>query len=56
LIGVSGFILGYGALRLLSVILTEGREYIFAPVAQFAQRSVATATFTHMHRLSLRFN
>ena len=56
LIGVSGFILGYGALRLLSVILTEGREYIFAPVAQFAQRSVATATFTHMHRLSLRFH
>lgn len=56
LVGVSGFIIGYGALRLLSVILTEGREYIFAPVAQFAQRSVATGTFSHMHRLSLRFH
>ena len=55
-VGIIGFILGYGALRLFSVILTEGREYIFAPVAQFAQRSVATATFTHMHRLSLRFH
>ncbi len=55
-VGIIGFILGYGALRLFSVILSEGREYIFAPVAQFAQRSVATATFTHMHRLSLRFH
>lgn len=55
-VGVIGFVLGYGALRLLSVILTEGREYIFAPVAQFAQRSIATGTFKHMHRLSLRFH
>lgn len=55
-VGIIGFILGYGALRLVSVILTEGREYIFAPVAQFAQRSVATATFSHMHKLSLRFH
>lgn len=55
-IGVLGFILGYGALRLFSVIMSEGREYIFAPVAQFAQRSVATATFRHMHTLSLRFH
>ncbi len=55
-IGVIGYVLGYGALKLLSVILTEGREYIFAPVAQFAQRSVATATFAHMHNLSLRYH
>lgn len=55
-VGIIGFILGYGLLRLFSVILTEGREYIFAPVAQFAQRSVATATFSHMHQLSMRFH
>jgi ATP-binding cassette subfamily B protein len=55
-VGIIGFILGYGLLRLFSVMLTEGREYIFAPVAQFAQRSVATATFSHMHQLSLRFH
>lgn len=55
-IAIIGFILGYGALRLFSVILSEGREYIFAPVAQFAQRSIATATFKHMHKLSLRFH
>jgi ATP-binding cassette subfamily B protein len=55
-LGIFAFILGYGALRVFSVLLTEGREYIFAPVAQFAQRSVATATFKHMHVLSLRFH
>ncbi len=55
-IGVIGFVVGYGALKLLSVMLTEGREYIFAPVAQFAQRSVATGTFAHMHNLSLRYH
>ncbi|WP_416878239.1 ABCB family ABC transporter ATP-binding protein/permease [Litorimonas sp.] len=55
-IAIIGFIIGYGALRLFSVILSEGREYIFAPVAQFAQRSIATATFKHMHKLSLRFH
>ena len=55
-IAILGFVLGYGALRLFSVMLSEGREYIFAPVAQFAQRSIATATFKHMHRLSLRFH
>lgn len=55
-IAVIGFILGYGVLRLVSVIFSEGREYIFAPVAQNAQRSIATATFKHMHKLSLRFH
>ena len=53
---IIGFTLGYGALRLLSVLFSEGREYIFAPVAQSAQRAVATETFAHMHRLSLRYH
>ncbi len=48
--------LGYGGLRLLSILFSEGREYIFAPVAQAAQRAVATATFAHMHKLSLRYH
>lgn len=47
---------GYGGLRLLSVMLSEGREYIWAPVGQKAQRSVATATFAHLHNLSLRYH
>jgi len=49
-------ILAYGGLRLVSVMLSEGREYIFAPVAQHAQRSIATLTFAHLHKLSLRYH
>ncbi len=49
-------VLGYGGLRLLATMFSEGREYIFAPVAQSAQRAVATQTFAHMHRLSLRYH
>ena len=50
------FILAYGGLRLASIMLSEGREYIFAPVAQHAQRSIATLTFGHLHKLSLRYH
>ena len=53
---ILSLIFGYGALRLLATIFSEGREYIFAPVAQSAQRAVATETFAHMHRLSLRYH
>ena len=53
---IIALVLGYGGLRLLATILSEGREYIFAPVAQSAQRAVATETFAHMHRLSLRYH
>lgn len=49
-------ILAYGGLRLASIMLSEGREYIFAPVAQHAQRSIATLTFGHLHKLSLRYH
>ncbi len=55
-LGIIGLILAYGGLRLFSVMLSEGREYIFAPVAQYAQRAVATSTFAHLHRLSLRYH
>ena len=54
--GIIIFILAYGGFRLFSVILSEGREYIFAPVAQYSQRAVATATFAHLHKLSLRYH
>ena len=53
---VSALILGYGGLRFLSVLISEAREYFFTPVGQFAQRSVATATFAHLHKLSLRYH
>ena len=54
--GIGVFILGYGGIRLLSVMINEGREYIFAPVGQHAQRTVATSTFAHLHKLSLRYH
>ncbi len=53
---IIALVLGYGGLRLLATLFSEGREYIFAPVAQSAQRAVATETFAHMHRLSLRYH
>jgi len=55
-LGIIALILAYGGFRLFSVMLSEGREYIFAPVAQYAQRAVATSTFAHLHRLSLRYH
>ena len=53
---IIALIFGYGGLKLLSTVLNEAREYIFAPVGQRAQREVATATFAHLHKLSLRFH
>lgn len=53
---IFALVLGYGGLRLLARIFSESREYIFAPVAQSAQRTVATTVFAHMHRLSLRYH
>jgi len=53
---IIALILGYGGLRFISVLISEVREYLFTPVGQFAQRSVATATFAHLHKLSLRYH
>ena len=47
---------GYGGLKFLNVLISEGREYLFTPVGQFAQRSSATAAFAHLHNLSLRYH
>ncbi|MEP3889028.1 MAG: ABC transporter ATP-binding protein/permease [Hellea sp.] len=55
-LGIIGLIVAYGGFRLFSVILSEGREYVFAPVAQYAKRAVATSTFAHLHKLSLRYH
>ena len=54
--GLILLILAYGGFRLFSVVLSEGREYVFAPVAQYAKRAVATSTFAHLHKLSLRYH
>ncbi|MDE1712075.1 metal ABC transporter permease, partial (plasmid) [Chromobacterium amazonense] len=46
---------GYGVARLLSGVLGEFRDAIFARVIQGAVRSVARNVFRHLFRLSLRF-
>ncbi len=51
-----GIILGYGLARVLQQAFGELRDYIFANVAQHAQRTVALETFRHLHSLSLAFH
>ncbi|WP_284178741.1 ABC transporter ATP-binding protein/permease [Rhabdaerophilum sp. SD176] len=46
----------YGLTRILMVVFTQVREGLFAKVAMNAVRRLALRTFTHMHRLSLRFH
>ncbi|RZV43438.1 MAG: ABC transporter ATP-binding protein/permease [Acidimicrobiales bacterium] len=53
---ISALILGYGGLRFVSILISEAREYLFTPVGQYAQRQIATATFAHLHKLSLRYH
>jgi ATP-binding cassette subfamily B protein len=47
---------GYGLARLLSSVLGELRDAIFARVVQGAVRTVAREVFSHLFRLSLRFH
>ena len=49
-------ILGYGLLRVASAGFGELRDAIFASVQQRTTRRVGLDTFSHMHRLSLRFH
>lgn len=49
-------ILAYGGGRVLSQLFGEFRDFIFARVAQHAQRVIALQTFQHLHSLSLRFH
>ena len=49
-------IVGYALLRTASAGFGELRDAVFAAVQQRTVRRVALRTFTHMHRLSLRFH
>lgn len=49
-------LLAYGALRLLTSVFTELREWVFSKATQGATRQVALRTFEHLHALSLRFH
>jgi ATP-binding cassette subfamily B protein len=46
----------YGVSRLAMTGLTQLRDVIFTPVGQRALRTLALQTFTHIHRLSMRYH
>jgi ABC-type transport system involved in Fe-S cluster assembly fused permease/ATPase subunit len=52
----AGLLVAYGLLRLSTSLFTELRELVFSRATQGASRSIALATFEHLHALSLRFH
>lgn len=49
-------IIAYGVARVTAQGFGELRDFIFARVAQFAQRTVGIITFRHLHNLSMSFH
>lgn len=54
--GAVGLTLAYGVARAMSVGFQQLRDVIFARVGQRALRKLALETFTHIHRLSMRYH
>ena len=54
--GAVGLTIAYGMARLMTVGFQELRDAIFVRVGQRALRRLALETFTHIHRLSLRYH
>ncbi|MBI1218748.1 MAG: ATP-binding cassette domain-containing protein [Rhodobacteraceae bacterium] len=55
-IGAIGLTIAYGIGRLFNVGFGELRDAIFVRVGQRALRQLALETFTHIHRLSMRYH
>ncbi len=55
-LGAVGLTVAYGVARLGAVGFGELRDAIFVRVGQRALRQLALETFTHIHRLSLRYH
>ncbi|WP_380052921.1 ABCB family ABC transporter ATP-binding protein/permease [Falsihalocynthiibacter sp. SS001] len=55
-IGAVGITVAYGLARALTVGMNQLRDVIFARVGQRALRQLALETFTHIHRLSMRYH
>lgn len=55
-LGAIGLTVAYGVARLCGVLFGELRDAIFVRVGQRALRQLALETFTHIHRLSLRYH
>ncbi|WP_212525834.1 ABC transporter ATP-binding protein/permease [Actibacterium sp. MT2.3-13A] len=54
--GAIGLTVAYGMARLMTVGFQQLRDAIFARVGQRALRQLALETFTHIHRLSMRYH
>ena len=54
--GAIGLTVAYGLARFGSVAFGEVRDWVFVRVGQRALRKLALETFTHIHRLSMRFH
>ncbi|KAJ55653.1 metal ABC transporter permease [Actibacterium mucosum KCTC 23349] len=54
--GAVGLTVAYGVARLMTSGFQQLRDAIFAKVAQRALRQLALQTFTHIHRLSMRYH
>ncbi|MEL6958856.1 MAG: ABC transporter ATP-binding protein/permease [Pseudomonadota bacterium] len=55
-LGAVGLTVAYGGARALNVGFQQLRDVIFASVGQRALRQLALETFTHIHRLSMRYH
>ncbi len=54
--GAVGLTVAYGVARLGAVAFNELRDALFVRVGQRALRQLALETFTHIHRLSMRYH
>ncbi|WP_319824114.1 ABC transporter ATP-binding protein/permease [Thalassovita sp.] len=55
-LGAVGLTIAYGMARLMSNGFQQLRDAVFAVVGQRALRALALETFTHIHRLSMRYH
>ena len=55
-LGAIGLTVAYGLARFGSVAFGEVRDWVFVRVGQRALRKLALETFTHIHRLSMRYH
>lgn len=53
---IIGLVLAFTLGRVLSIVFAQLRDYLAAPVSQYAVRRIALVTFEHLHALSLRFH
>lgn len=55
-LGAVGLTIAYGLARLMNVGFQQLRDVVFTKVGQGALRQLALKTFTHIHRLSMRYH